>query len=82
MKRMPKAKNPATQADSEQPRPDQAVPMATVMDGFGETIKSHLSSDSGQMTIGEHEGEIVQMLSKWFHRPLSAPFPRTSSNRR
>lgn len=68
---MPKAKNPEAQTDSEQPRPDQAVPVATVKDRFGEAIKSHLSSNSGQMTIGEHEGEIVQMLSKWFHRPLS-----------
>lgn len=36
-----------------------------------EVIKPPLSSDSGQMTTGEHKGEIVQMLSKWFHRPLS-----------
>lgn len=36
-----------------------------------EVIKPPLSSDSGQMTTGEHKGEIEQMLSKWFHRPLS-----------
>lgn len=36
-----------------------------------EVVKPPLSTDSGQMTFGEHEGEIVQKLSKWFHRPLS-----------